>query len=363
MSKRVGIIIVGLLLLGGIVKAAPQVPGLLNRVLKPGSADISFVGVPVEDAQPELVWQLFLPWSKEGLGHGEKYLGEREIGMPVDAEPPGRVVVGPGGIVAVQDGYDERTRLYDREGRFLGFRDGYPLGFTPDGGLITYGPAVRRYGPSGELLWERDPYGEAKKILGVEARGPSELVEGYSTALASPWGDVYCSIRIGRYTAGARPSPEQQGVMLPQWIPVEEFDACVIYDADGKLVRCDKEGIPGGLVFTPRGTAFGAGVPEENAYAHREFDIRDGRFILKRTLWLPNYSVKAVGKDGSVVAKNQDMPTSFTVYKEGSREAVRFVLPDSHIMQVQTDFDGHIYSITLQEDGLLIVCRKWPVPK
>lgn len=104
------------------------------------------------------------------------------------------------------------------------------------------------------------------------------------------------------------------------------------------------------------------GIPEEKAYAHREFQIRDGQFTLKRTLRLPNQAIYAVGKDGSVVARNPGILTPFVVYKEGSRKAVRFVLPDKH-MHIQADFEGHIYSMEIQEDGLVIACWKWPVPQ
>ena len=362
MRKWLWVAIVGLVLLGGIVKAGLPVPGLLNEVLEPRAEDVSFAGLPVEEAEPELVWQLFLPWSKDGLGHGEKYLGAFGLGMYVDAAPPARLVVGPGDIIAVQDGWDTRTRLYDREGRFLGLREGYPLGFTPNGGLITFSPVVRRYDPSGNLLWERDPHAEAKRMLGLPESSPTELVGGYSTAFASPWGDVYCSVRIGRYTAGTCLSPDEQGVELPQWVQTDEFHVGVIYDADGKLVRFVSEGIPGGLVFTPSGTAFATAVPEDNMWAHREFQIRDGQFTLRRTIRLPNYSIFAVGQDGSVVARDPGLPTPFTVYREGSRKAVRFILPGKH-MDADTDFEGHIYSMEVQQDGLVIACWKWPVPQ
>ncbi|MEW6545553.1 MAG: hypothetical protein AB1446_01365 [Bacillota bacterium] len=323
MKKRAWIVVLCLVVLTGAVRAARVIPGLLNEALEPRAEDVSFVGLPVEEAPLNQVWQLFLPWSKDGLGGGDKYLGMMEVDMPVPggAAPPNLVVVGPGPTVAVEDRGD--TRLYDIQGRFIGLRQGRPVGFAPNGALVTLGGPLRMYSVSGEVLWEREPYREAKTILGVAAETASELVQGFESAFVSPSGDVYCSIRIERLRKQTVVSPDAPGITMEQWAPVEAFDACVVYDAAGELVRCDREGIPGKLVFTTRGTAFGAGVSRDGVYSHREFWVEKGRFTLRRTVELPCCAIYAVGKDGSVVGLDVpgpgDAPLRFTVYREGSR--------------------------------------------
>lgn len=140
----------------------------------------------------------------------------------------------------------------------------------------------------------------------------------------------------------------------------------VVYDAAGKLVRCAREGIPGKLVFTTRGTAFGAGVSRDGVYSHREFYVEKGRFTLRRTVELPCYGICAVGKDGSVVGLDVpgpgDAPLHFTVYREGSRRAVGFVLPQGEF-PTGADAEGHIYTMRVRGDGLVINCWRWPVPE
>lgn len=66
--KRGWAAIAGLLLLGAIVKPAPLVPRLLNEVLEARAGDVSFVGFPVGEAEPELVWQL------SSLGSGNRWV-------------------------------------------------------------------------------------------------------------------------------------------------------------------------------------------------------------------------------------------------------------------------------------------------
>ena len=134
MKKRVWIVVLGLAVLTGMVRAAPVIPGLLNNVLRPGAEDVSFAGLPVEDAPLNQVWQLFLPWSKDGLGGGDKYLGMLEIDMPVPggATPPDLVVVGPGPTVAVA-GVRQFGGIHDHFGEVwcssgAGFRVLSPLG-------------------------------------------------------------------------------------------------------------------------------------------------------------------------------------------------------------------------------------------
>jgi len=250
--KRTWTVVLCLVVLAGAVGAARVIPGLLNAVVEPRAEDVSFVGLPVEEAPLNPVWQLFQAWSKGGLGGGVKYLGMLEVGMPVPggAAPPDLVVVGPGPTVAVED--RGNTRLYDIQGRFTGLRQGRPVGFGPDGALVTLGGPLRMYSASGEVLWEREPYREAKTILGVAEETASELVQGFESAFVSPSGDVYCSVRIERLRKQTVLSPEGPGITGEQWVPVEAFDACVVYDAAGKLVRCDREGIPDSLSL-PRG--------------------------------------------------------------------------------------------------------------
>lgn len=55
--------IAGLLLLGAIVKSAPLVPRLLNEVLEARDGDVSFVGLPVGEAEPELAGNCSSPGS------------------------------------------------------------------------------------------------------------------------------------------------------------------------------------------------------------------------------------------------------------------------------------------------------------
>ncbi|MEW6107054.1 MAG: hypothetical protein AB1563_11950 [Bacillota bacterium] len=50
MARRVWIVVLSLVVLTGMVKAAPLISGLLNNVLQQRVQDVSFVGLPVEDA-------------------------------------------------------------------------------------------------------------------------------------------------------------------------------------------------------------------------------------------------------------------------------------------------------------------------
>jgi len=81
---------------------------------------------------------------------------------------------------------------------------------------------------------------------------------------------------------------------------------------------------------------------------------------------LPCYAIYAVGKDGSVVGLDipgpGDAPLHFTVYREGSRRAVGFVLPQGEF-PTGADAEGHIYTMRVREDGLVVTRWRWPVPE
>jgi len=286
-------------------------------------------------------WQVRIPWSRDGLGGSDRFLGTGEEGIPLGggAFPPAWVLVGPGPQIAVE--HFGGTRLYDRQGRFLRELPGSACGFLPDGSIVTMGRLLAAYGPDGSLLWERDPWSEAAKLTGGQG------ANGFANPpVVSPAGTVYCWMHLNLRDGS--------------------LDALLVYGPNGETISCDQ--VPGSvpLLFTQRSTVFAGAVATERGQAHREFSVDGATFKLVRTIYLPEQrTIYAVGADGSLVARNlgngESLIEDYTVYRPGAKKAIAFSLPEGHHFAAWTP-DGKLYTSQLLEDFFVVTAWTWPVP-
>ena len=192
-------------------------PTPFNRILQPGSKDVSFLEVEFIDVEPKLEWGLLIPWSRDGLGGADRYLGEVALGLPASggAYAPMGIDV-QGSLIAIGD--IKGVRLYDRQGNFLGIRgSGSPVGFMPDGTLVTDGGGEKAplslYSQDGQVIWQRDPFKEAKERLLADI-GELTFFGGGSDTFMSPYGEVYTPlfITLGKLV----PAPVNGGCKIPK---------------------------------------------------------------------------------------------------------------------------------------------------
>ncbi len=292
---------------------------------------------------------------------------ERGIGVPVSggAVAPLVIAVGPTGLVAVED--RGTTRLYDSESIFLGKRDGVVIGFGPDAELAVTGGAgpLTVYNRAGNALWYADPWSEAFACFGLGDSAAAGLVRASASPFTSPAGEVYWPMRIEVGQIASIPSPDEPDTALPQWETVEAFDAFLLYDATGNLLRCVRETMPQKLVFTPSGTVFGSGVATQGGMILREFTGERGTFDYLRSVRVPAGAAYGEGPDASLLVLEplvESGPLRFTVYATGGGSAaVRFSLPVGHGF-VAADAAGRLYSSLLTAGGLEVSCWRWPTP-
>lgn len=321
-------------------------PSPYNQVVAQRPQDISLLDLTREPGRLTKCWQVYIPWSRSGLGRSDRYLGTGEEGIPLGggAFPPTGMVVGPGPIIAVDIGGG--TRLYDSEGRFLGDRLGSPAGFLPDGSLVAAGvePGIVAYSPDGTPRWSHDPWSETTDRL-----WGGRPAQAYGLPLVvSPTGEVWFYMHF--------------------FLSSESTAALVVYAPEGDTLYCDRVPATTPLLFTPQGTAFCSVVSVKRGDACREFSATGGVFTLVRTLTLPPaFSwIRAVGPDGSLLCRDPDdgqtLLESYTVYRPGAGTALTFSLPDGHHFAAYTP-DGRFYTTQLLEDFFVVTAWAWPVPQ
>lgn len=312
-----------------------------NDIVIERPQDVSFLDVGAARGQLTQEWQVRIPWSRDGLGWSDEYLGIGEGGVPLGGGvfPPEGVVVGPGPVIAVNNGGG--TRLYDGQGRFLGERPGSPRGFLPDGSLVTSGPSLVAYARDGSELWRRDPWSEAvAKLAG------GKKAEGFSLpAIVSPAGEVYVYVHLS--------------------LPDRNLDALVVCGPEGEPIYCDLVPATAALLFGREGTAISGAVTTARGEAYREFSVNGATFDLVRTLYLPGGGIQTLGADGSLVCRNPDVGDSliecYTVYRPEARTALTFNLPEGHHFAAST-LDGRLYTSLLLRDSFVVTAWIWPVP-
>ena len=307
-------------------------------------------------------WQVLLPWSQDGLGGADKYLGMIALGMPASggAYPPGGLCVSDEAVIAVGDTSCDLTRLYDRWGKPLGARPGMPIGFLPGGVLVVSGDgenALTVYAADGELLWIANPGEHAS--FSEQADTSLQVIGGGGTYFVNPLGEVFAheSRSYGRLVQG----------QVPYWQSEKSVDATIVYGLDGAILRTRNE-IGARPIFTPHGTVFFYSLEAgHESFAHREFEVDNGDWVASRTILLPLQSLAAHGQNGDFLCRAEGdaggpegLIYSFEVYREGADSGIAFSLPVGHYpFQL---WNGFIWTFVLQEDGLLITCWKWPVP-
>lgn len=344
-----GIVALALMLVATVTAFTwPEVASWFNQVLSPQPSDLDLTGVEVVGGSFEKTWVAELRWGENGL---------RRPGL-LDDNP---VLVGPGDQIAVGDG--ALTRLFAATGEFLGVRSGAPAGFLGDGSLVTVGP-LRLYDSQGTLVWESDPWEQVLIEKGLQAKAAEDLVRGNLSVYTSA-SQVYCSMHVEVGEVVTQLSPEYPGQVQQAWKTVDEFDVGVSLDGSGNTDVFEEGTFPGRLIFTPWGTAFGAGVETSNGKAYREFDMTSRPFILKRTLHLDAASILAASKDGSLIGQDAPHPDGsrnwFTVYRPGTSRAIRAKMPDDEWLLHQYS-EGCLYTHRETEEALVITCWVWPTP-
>ncbi len=316
-----------------------------NDVVTPKPADVDFLDVKLEAAEPIQEWQLRVPWSRDGLGGADRYLGMDLPGEPVGggADPPEVVLVGPGPIIAIES--HDSSRLYDPSGRFLRSLPGRPVGFTSRGELVTAGGGapLQVFSPDGALLWGANPFGDFESRLDLA----EEILPGGSLEhFVSPDGNVYVSIN-------SRTRDDEMIVAL------------LVYSSTGALLSCNR--VPRGfhLRFTHQGTVFAHSVRVERGVAEREFKVDKDTFTLIRTIYVPSGTIGAIGRDGSMVcyeiASQEDLGFRFIVYKEGIGRALSFTLPCEEYFVAWTP-DGRLYTQRVTAEAFVLTAWIWPTP-
>ncbi len=325
-------------------------PSPFNDIVAESALDLDFTLASLEGGALTQVWELAIPWSREGLGGADHYFGVGEEGIPLrgGASPPDKVLIAPGPTIAVGD--RGLTRLYDQEGRYLGSRPG-AIGFLPDGGLVTLGkPGLAAYSSEGTLLWALDPWRVVQERLGLGQR----LVPNSGQALVSPAGVIYYFFDY--QVTG------HDGTLA----------GLLVVDARGQIVGCEAVPCAVFMRFLPEDPRFGGeflvstGVGVDRGQAYRVFSADGLVFTLHRTVYVASGTIYAAAADGSYLVRNPigDGPSldeAFTVYREGAARALSFCLPEGHHYADWTP-DGRLYSVRLTEDCLIITAWSWPVP-
>jgi len=308
-------------------------------------ADLDFLDVELEAAEPIQEWQLRVPWSRDGLGGADRYLGMDLPGEPVGggADPPEIVLIGPGPVIAIES--RDCSRLYDPSGRFLRLLPGRPVGFTSRGELVTAGgeAPLQVFSPDGALLWRANPPSDFESRLDL-AEGI--LVGSSLDCFVSPDGSVYVSIN--------------------SWTRDHEIIvALLVYSSMGELLSCCR--VPRGfhLLFTHQGTVFAHPVRVDKGLAHREFKVDKDTFTLIRTIYVPSGTIAAIGWNGSVVcyeiASQADLHYRFTVYEEGVGRALSFTFPSEECLVAWTP-DGRLYTQRVTAEAFVLTAWIWPTP-
>ncbi len=272
------------------------------------------------------------------------------------------------------------------------------------------------------MLWARNPWNDAWEAFDLATAAGLGLVRASASPFTSPNGEVYWPMRIEVGEYRSVPSPEDPEVTLPMWETVDEFDAFLLYDASGTLVRCMQGSVPQRLVFTPDGTVFGLGVPGRSVTTQREFRVDRGSFTYLRSVRTPNGTVYGAGRDSSLLVfdpqghgfisadaggitleqggvayrvfaadglaftlrrtiylpggaiygdgpcgvylvrtlpQGESPAETFAIYQEGASRALSFVIPEGHHFQ-DWDYCGHIYATRLTEDCLVVGAWAYP---
>lgn len=350
------------------VEAAVPAPTLVNDVCPEGTDDLVLDAATYEEVlHLAPTWTVTIPWSRDGLGGSDQYLGELALGLPVPggAARPLATVVGPGPVVAIED--RGASRLYDASGRVLAVVPGHPVGFGPRGQFVVAGglaPLVV-YGPDGIVSWQRDPWREAYVRLGIEREAALGLVQGQGWACCAPSGEIYWSMRLEVGSIVSVPNPDNPGATISEFRTRETLEALVVFGQNGDVIRCTLTAMPTRLVFTPDGTVYGCSVPRPDGYVHREFAVDRGAFRLHRTVRLPVDTIWGVGRDGTLLcpdALSSDAGLHFSAYRETSPgRAMGFRLPAGHGF-VSADSVGVLYTACLRPDAYVVCGWTWPVP-
>jgi len=341
-------------------EASDIAPTLDNLVVVPNpAADVRILDVEIEEGVLEKVWEVAIPWSKDGLGRGEKYLGYHFLGAPVDAQDPWYIAIGPGPTIVVDN--FEQMWFYDIGGNLLEIRTGCPRGFLSDGTLIASaeGALLCAYDAAGNVLWQVDREEIWREVMQRHAPDKEAPYDrGTLDFFVSLEDLIY--VRVHYYRLGQSAAHEKETVEIE-----ESLDATLVYQPNGELLySIPSPNHPTRIL--PTGEFFGTHVAQEDgSYAHRIFAREEDRYILKRTLYLPSAAIRAVGNDGSILCTepmgNEDKTRSYTVYHPDSARALRFALPEGYQI-FRTDFDGYFYTRYSGEDAFVVTKYKWPVP-
>ncbi len=311
---------------GAVTYARRPIPGPMNAFLKELSRDVSFIDVPLEQAEPTLSWQVELPWGRAGLAR-------LDMGSSVRVGPGETIAVGSGG----------QTLVFSREGALLWSTPLPPIGFLDNGTLAVGVRTITLYSPQGDPLWRADPW--------------SVLAESLDLPLEGDW--VY-DTSVEAFTVSDQ-------VYWHADFPGEstETDWEVVYDQEGAVLSSGRQTLPGFPVATAAGGLFVAAVPLENGYAHREFVEENGSYRLRRTLTLPSYRILEVSRDGQILGMDRTAGNAhqerFTVYMEKASRALTFELPSDE-WSIGTGPDHTLYSIRSTDGALVVRCWEWPTP-
>lgn len=339
-------------------------PTPLNRILQPGSKDVSFLEVEFIDVEPKLEWELLIPWSRDGLGGADRFLGERAPGLPESggAAAPGKILIREN-IIAIND--RGATKLYDKRGNFLGLRAFSPIDFMPDGSLLVYGGEnpLKILSPTGELIWEQDPVKAFNTLFLKDVT--LDVHYGGLNIFVTPLGEIYTSFSawLGRYITV--PNFDDPRDTMQRWEEEKFIRATIVYDSSGRIITYNDQATPA-FTFTPDGTAFTTAIKQDIGYAHREFIVNKGKFTLKRTLYLPSMSIDAVSKDGMLLCYDgyvdkEETLRRYAVYQEGKKISPRFYSSTGEWFV--SSWENYWYTAELLEKGLSIRCWQWPKPE
>lgn len=365
MSKR-SLVLLSVLVGVGLLAAAsvyayPRAAQWYDAVVQGEVETVDFTQVPIADGSAEVQWAVRIPWSKDGLGGADEYLGERDLGVPVAAAAPVSVCVGPGPRIAVEDrGF---TRVYNKEGEFLWSCPGMGIGFLADGNLVTRGGPLRLVDSGGNLLWAIEPNDITVATLGLEDKRKQGLLRGSSSCYVSGSAIYWCDdIEVGKIVTV--PSSSAPGQTMETWETVDQFSMGMVFDETGAVKLCKNDSIPIGMHFTPQGTAFGHSDPVENGYAIKEISVDRYPFRVKRIVVMKRGGIVAAGEDGSLVGYDFAIPDpmAFIVYRQGADRAVRFRLPEGeYSIETQLPTAG-LCTRELTREALEVTCWAWPTP-
>lgn len=366
MKKLTIIIIVLLLAIGAVGSASRIIPTIYNRQAEFKARDVDFRGVGITESSATLKSKVLIPWSKDGLGGADKYLGTvaQSISESGGAVEPDAVMISSEGIIAIGD--RGSTRMFNADGSFAGLREGRPVGFLQNGMLVTSGgvSSLNVYDNIGNIVWQKNVFEDAE--LQVKKDSSFSIIGAGGSFSVLPSGEIYFVYWVDSGQLLKSESPEHPGVYEEKWEILQKDQGTLVYSSSGELLKHIPGPIPENLPVSPNQTIFGSAIQLENGFAHREFTLNRGEFTLQRTLYLPSPAIYAVGADGSFLCYDRltgvnENQVKFVVYKENAANAISFLVPEGHWFVSATP-ENAFYTAKLLENGLLISNWRWPVP-